>query len=113
MKPNRNAMKKDILNSEFAKLHGCKHIHMKCFPKPESLYLHYKGYFSVALLACTDANALFTTVRRDFSKKSDSSIFTASTLRKMLDREKLHTLYPAFLPLDKNGTTFPYYLVAD
>jgi hypothetical protein len=49
-----------------------KHVHTKCFPKTGSLYYNYRGYFLVILLACEDANALFTTVHvGDFGKNSD------------------------------------------
>jgi hypothetical protein len=52
-----------------------KDIHIKCFPKTGSLYFNYKGYFSVILLACADADALFTTVHvGGFNKNSDGSV---------------------------------------
>jgi hypothetical protein len=59
---------------------GGKHIRTKCFPKTGSLY-NYKGYFSLLLLLeFADADALFTTVHvGDFVKKSDGSVFEAST----------------------------------
>jgi hypothetical protein len=39
-----------------------KHICIKWVPKTGSLYFKYKGYFSVILLSCADANGLFITV---------------------------------------------------
>jgi hypothetical protein len=91
-----------------------KHIHMKRFRKSGSLYFNYKGYFSVVLLACTGANALFTTAHvGDFSKNSDGSVLRVSTLGRMLEMEELHIPCPASLPMDESGKTFPYYFVAD
>jgi hypothetical protein len=66
-----------------------KHAHIKCFPKTRSLYYNYKGYFSIILLACADADGLFTTVHVGyFSKNSGGSVFRASTLREMLEKEE-------------------------
>jgi hypothetical protein len=91
-----------------------KHIRIKCFPKSGSLYFNYKGYFSVVLLACADTDALFTTVHvGDFGKNSDGSVFRASTLGKILEKEELHIPFPTSLPLDDSVETFPYYFVAD
>ncbi|GFG34852.1 hypothetical protein Cfor_00082 [Coptotermes formosanus] len=91
-----------------------KHIHVKCSPKCGSLYFNHKGYFLVVLLACADANALFTTIHvRDFGKNSDGSMFTASTLGKMLETEGPYILCPASLPTGDSGETSPHYLVAD
>jgi hypothetical protein len=64
------------------------------------------------LLACADADALFTTVHVGyFGKNRDGSVFTASTFGQILDKE-LHMLFPTSLPLDDSGETFPYYFVA-
>jgi hypothetical protein len=91
-----------------------KHICIKCFPKSGSLYFNYKGYILVVLLACADANALFTTVHvRGFSKNSDGSVFRASTLGQMLEKEELHIPFPTSLPMDDSDETFPYYFAAD
>jgi hypothetical protein len=88
-----------------------KHVRIKLFPKTVSLY---KCYFSVILLACADADALFTTVHiGDFGKNSDGSMFMASTSGKMLEKEELHIQFPTSLSLDDSGETFPYYFVAD
>jgi hypothetical protein len=88
-------------------------IRIKCFPKSGSLYFNYKGYISVVLLACADADALFTTVHvGDFGKNSDGSVIGASTLGQMLEKEGLHISFPTSLPMDDSGETFPYYFVA-
>jgi hypothetical protein len=57
-------------------------------------------------LACADADALFTTVCiGDFGKNSDGSVFRASTLGKMLEKEALHIPFITFLSVDDSGET--------
>jgi hypothetical protein len=91
-----------------------KHIRVKCIPETGSLCYNYKDNFSVILLAYADADALSTTVHvGDFGKNSDGSVFRASTLGGMLEKEELHIPFPASLPLDDSGETFPYNFVAD
>jgi hypothetical protein len=88
-------------------------IREKCFPIFGSLYFNYQGYCSVVLLAHADADALFAAVRVGyFGKKSDASMFTASTLGNA-GPEELHILCPASIPKDEAGEMFPYYFVAD
>jgi hypothetical protein len=66
------------------------------------------------LLACADADALFTTVHiGDFGKNSDGSVFRASTLGEMLEKEELHIPFLTSLPLNDSDETFPCYFVAD
>jgi hypothetical protein len=66
------------------------------------------GYFSVILRASADADALFTTVHvGDFGKNSNGSVFRASTLWEMLEKEELRIPFPTFLLLDDSGETFP------
>jgi hypothetical protein len=66
------------------------------------------------LLACADADALFTAVHDgDFGKNSDGSVFRASTLGEKLEKKQLHISIPISLSLDDSGETFPYYFVAD
>jgi hypothetical protein len=90
-----------------------KYIYIKRF-KFGSLYFNCKGSFLLVLLACADANALFTTVHvGDFGKNSDGSVLRASTLGQMLEKEELHIPFPTSLPLDDSSETFPYYFVAD
>jgi hypothetical protein len=68
----------------------------------------------VILLACADTSTLFTTVHVRYSgKNSDGSVFRASTLEEMLEKEELHILFPTSLPLDDSGKTFPYYFATD
>lgn len=38
-----------------------KHFRIKCFPTTGSTYFNYKSYFSIILMACVDADGLFTT----------------------------------------------------
>jgi hypothetical protein len=70
--------------------------------------LYFNNIFSVILLANADADALFTTVHvGDFGKNSNGSVFRASTLWEMLEKEELHIPFPTSLPLDDSGETFP------
>jgi hypothetical protein len=79
---------------ELAKLHRFNRWET-CPHKTRSLYYNYKGYFSVILVACADADILFTTVHiGDFGKNSDGSVFRASTLGEMLKKEELHIPFP-------------------
>jgi hypothetical protein len=86
-----------------------KHIR---FPKIESL--NFKACFSVILLACADADAVFTTVHvGDFGKNSDGCVYRASTLGQMPKMTELHISFPTSQPLDDSDETFPYYFIAD
>jgi predicted HAD superfamily Cof-like phosphohydrolase len=68
-----------------------ENIRTKCFPKTGSLYFNYEGYFSVILLSCSDADAVFTAVHvGDFGKNSDGAVFRACALGEMLEKEELH-----------------------
>jgi hypothetical protein len=82
---NGNTLQKDTL------IFGtCHTASIRWFPKIGSLYI-YKWYFSVILLACADAKALFTTVHvGDFGKNSGGSVSRASTFGEMLEKEELH-----------------------
>jgi hypothetical protein len=48
-----------------------------------------------------------------FGKDSDGSVFRASTLGQMLEKEKLHIPFPTSLQLDDSSKKFPYYFVTD
>jgi hypothetical protein len=62
----------------------------------------------VILLASAYEDALFTTVHvGDFGKNSNGSVFRASTLGKMLEKEELCPAFPTSLLLDVSGETFP------
>jgi hypothetical protein len=52
------------------------------------MYLNRQDYFSSVLLMCPDTGAVFSTVLiGDFGKNSDGSVFRASVLGQMLEKE--------------------------
>jgi hypothetical protein len=84
-----------------------KHVRIKCFPDTGSLYCKYKGYFSIIVLACADADV------GEFGKNSNSSAFMAFILGEMVKKEKLHIPFQTSLPPDESGETFLQYIIAD
>lgn len=67
---------------EFAKLcrcNLCKHICVKKFTNSQSIVFNYIGYFSMILMATTDAVNLFTTIDVcDLGRNNDRAVFKAS-----------------------------------
>jgi len=87
-----------------------KHIRIKKFGNTGSRNFNYKGYFSVQLMACADADGCL--IRRDLGRNSDGGVFRSSRLGRWLQADGLNLPPPEPLPLDENEHNFPYYFSA-
>lgn len=94
-----------------------KHIRIQKIPKTGSSNFNYKGYHSIVLMACSDADGIFTTIETGFAgRNSDGGIFRESRLGRWLERlekEGLNLPEDAVLPHDESGQAFPHYFVGD
>lgn len=93
-----------------------KHVRIKKFNNAGSRNINYKGYHSVQLLACSDADGCFITVDvGDLGRNSDAGVFATSSLGRWLDRDGLDIPIPEPLPLDENNETadVPYFFCGD
>nr|CAI5821489.1 unnamed protein product [Callosobruchus analis] len=93
-----------------------KHIRIQKYPNTGSANYNYKGYHSIILLGCCDADGYFTAIECGFAgRNSDGGVFQASTFGQWLERDGLNI--PAlgtYLPNDEDtGNIFPYYFVGD
>lgn len=92
-----------------------KHIRTIKPANSGSLFYNYKNYFSIVLLAVVDSNYNFIYVDVGaYGKESDSTIFSNSTLYKILMRNELPLPHPQPL-LNEHGNEppIPYVLVGD
>lgn len=68
-----------------------KHFRIHKFANTGSRNINYKGYFSVQLMACVDADEYFTTIDvGDVGGNSDGGGFRSSRLGRWLQRGELH-----------------------
>ncbi|XP_067636573.1 putative nuclease HARBI1 [Eurosta solidaginis] len=90
-----------------------KHVRIQKYPNSGSANFNYKNYHSVILLACCDADGIFTSIEFGFAgRNSDGGVFRISTFGRWL--ESYNNLpSPKELPHDDSGNKFPYYFVAD
>lgn len=95
---------------------GCvdgKHIKISNPAHGGSLFLNYKNYFSIVLMAICDSNYRFTYIDvGSYGKSSDSGIFKNSTFFKRLDEGKLNIPGDKALPNSKN-IVLPHVFVGD
>lgn len=76
-----------------------KHVRIKKPKKSGSMYYNYKGFFSIVLLALTDANYKFIMVDIGaYGKDNDAGVFDACTLKQAIEHQKLQIPEPDFLP---------------
>lgn len=92
-----------------------KHIRIQKFPNTGSANYNYKGFHSIILLGCCDADGYFTSIECGFAgRNSDGGVFQVSTLGHWLEREGLNIpTESTALPNDATGNRFPYYFVGD
>lgn len=92
-----------------------KHIRIQKFPNTGSANYNYKGYHSIILLGCCDADGYFTSIECGFAgRNSDGGVFQVSALGHWLEREGLNIpTESTALPNDATGNRFPYYFVGD
>lgn len=93
-----------------------KHIRIQKYPNTGSANYNYKGYHSIILLGCCDADGYFTAIECGFAgRNSDGGVFQASALGRWLERDGLN-IPQLGSPLPNDGETgniFPYYFVGD
>lgn len=89
-----------------------KHFRIKRYSKTGSTFYNYKGYFSIVLMACVDADGLFTTIDvGEVGRNSDGAVFRTSNIGRLLQLGLLELPQPR--PLPAGNFDFPFYFVAD
>lgn len=89
-----------------------KHIRIRKPNKSGSKYFNYKGYFSIVLLAITDANGKFVLVDvGSCGGNSDGGVFNRSTFKKRLYADRLAIPKKGRIP--DTDIELPFVFVAD
>lgn len=89
-----------------------KHIRLKKPNNSGSKYYNYKGYFSIVLLAVTDADGKFIVVDiGSCGGNSDAGVFNRSNFGKALAENKLDIPQPGQIP--ETDIIIPHTFVAD
>ena len=100
---------------QFPNCMGCldgKHIRIKRPPKSGSLYYCYKNFFSIGLLALTDANYKYIMVNvGSYGKDSDAGVFENCPLRKAIESGSI--VLPKESTLPGSTITAPYVFLGD
>lgn len=96
---------------------GCidgKHIRIKCPKKSGSAFYNYHDFFSIVLMACTDADGLFTWISvGEFGRNSDGRVIKESGFYDCIEQNQLNIPTPQPLPNDLDGCPFPFYFIGD
>lgn len=91
-----------------------KHIRIEKFPNTGSENFNYKHFHSTVLLACCDADGLFTMIEPGFAgPNSDGGIFKASAINYWLIHGGFDIPLPSPLRYDETAAPYPFYFVAD
>nr|XP_023011714.1 protein ALP1-like isoform X1 [Leptinotarsa decemlineata] len=91
-----------------------KHIRIEKFPNTGTENFNYKHFHSTVLLACCDADGLFTIIEPGFAgRNSDGGIFKASAMNYWLTHGGFDIPLLSPLGYDETDSLFPYYFVAD
>lgn len=89
-----------------------KHIRIKCPPNSGSMYFNYKHFFSINLLAVTDANYKFITVDIGaYGKDSDGGVLSNSKFQKCIENETFNI--PKEEKLPNSNIIAPYVFIGD
>lgn len=89
-----------------------KHIRIKAPAKSGSSFFNYKGFFSIILLAVSDADGLFLSVDvGEYGRNSDGRALKESAFGRALANDQLNLPEPTPLPGEREN--FPFYFVAD
>lgn len=89
-----------------------KHIRIQCPPRSGSAYYNYKGYFSVVLLAVTDADGMLLSMDvGDYGRNSDGRVMANSNFGRALKNGNLDLPEPT--PIAGDNQPIPYYFVTD
>lgn len=92
-----------------------KHIRLKKPINSGSSYFNYKEFFSINLMACVDADGLFTSIDvGDYGRSNDSGVFRRSALGLALSNKTLNIPDSMALPGEEEfDRSFDFYFVAD
>ena len=95
---------------------GCidgKHIKVGCPKLSGMLYYNYKGFFSIVLMALSDANYCFTLYDLgQYGSNNDSGIFANPEMSKMFEENQLNDPPDCILSEDDEHS-LPYFLLGD
>lgn len=90
-----------------------KHIRIEKFPHTGSENFNYKHFHSTVLMACCDADGLFTIIEPGYAgRNSDGGIFKASSMNFWITHGN-NIPPPSPLRYDDRNIPFPYYFVGD
>ncbi|CAH1986896.1 unnamed protein product [Acanthoscelides obtectus] len=91
-----------------------KHIRIQKFANTGSEYFNYKSYHSVVLMACYDADGLFTMIEPGYAgRNSDGGIFRASRIKYWITQGNFEIPSPSPLTHDEKRVPLPYYFAGD
>ena len=89
-----------------------KHVRLQKPANKGSLYYNYKHFHSLVLMACVDANYLFTIIDVGAcGSANDNAIFRNSAFGKLFFADRLHIPMPE--PYPNDDVVSPYFFIAD